>query len=331
MKYICSFCNKSYSSTQSRCNHIRKYHSSIVSTINVDASTETSPLQIKASTDILINTPTTILPNEEEKIYSCSKCQKIFSHRQSKWRHQKECKDDKIKELIKEEIKKEQEKNEKETAEMKAEMKAEVEELRKLIKKSNKKNSKIINSNNNTNNGVINNIHINALGSENLLEKLTDKEKIDLLTSLMFKESPIIELQRQIYNNDNLKENRNTIINNLRSSNCLTYNEDKHQFDAVNKNNHLDKIIENRKLDLIKMLKEMLNKIKVHHRNILEEYLGKIEGTKDSEFYKEHKEEISFIIYNCKQYMNEIRKNIEKLDKIENDSEDGTPDENIEL
>ena len=44
--------------------------------------------------------------------------------------------------------------------------------------KTNKSNTKINTQNNN--NGIINNIHINALGHESIIAKLTEKEKIDL-------------------------------------------------------------------------------------------------------------------------------------------------------
>ena len=306
---MCSYCKKSYSSYQSRCNHIRKYHKPTKSPKN----------------NPVYNPPIII---EEDNDYKCRKCDKSFGFIQNRWRHEKICKVIKVNEieLMKAKFQAEKEKDEKEKAEIneklekdKAEMKAEMEKLRKLIDKANKK---IINKTNNINHGIINNIQINAVGSENIIKKLTNKEKIDLITSPMFKEKPVVNLVKKVYNEEKFEEDRNTILNNLRSKSCLTFNDDTRQFDAINKNNHLDNIINCRKDDIKKLFDQMETKLKPLHKKIYEEYMENIDN---EETMKIHKEEIMYILYNCKTFMNDLKNKLEEL------IEEVSDEKNIEL
>ena len=61
-KFVCKYCDKEYSSSQSRSNHYKKFHK-----------------------------------KEEEKIiiegeYNCGKCKKSYANRHSKWKHEQKCK-----------------------------------------------------------------------------------------------------------------------------------------------------------------------------------------------------------------------------------------------
>jgi hypothetical protein len=188
----CKICNKVYASLSSRSNHIRRMHEN-------EVSCKVSQNDIKVSQKV-----------SEIKDFPCRFCEKNYQHKQSRFSHEKKCK------IIKENKMKELENK--------------VIQLEKLIKTNNKHNTKNIN---NTNNGNINNgsgniinnhIHINALGCESINDKLTEKEKIDLLTSPLFKEIPHIELIRKIYNNEKFLEDRNTMITNLQNKSCLVYN-----------------------------------------------------------------------------------------------------------
>jgi hypothetical protein len=209
---------------------------------------------------------------------------------------------------------------EKEKEEEFIELKNKMKKLEKLIKKSGSHNIKqnanqIMNGN--INNNTYNHIQINALGFEDIKNKLTDNEKLNILTSGIFDEFPIIELVRKTYMDDKLKDNRNTMITNLQNTSCLTYNKDTNQFDAVNKMSHIDNLIKCRKDDIIKMYEDMNKKIKPNHKQILEEYLDKIESIKENEMYKKHKEEIIYIIYNCKNYMKELKEKLDEIDALE--------------
>jgi hypothetical protein len=271
-----------------------------------------------------------VLKNEEAKVYLCNKCNKSFEFYQNRWRHEKKCKneggkkeDDKIKDLEDKVLKANEENNElKETVKK---ISKDFEEMKKLIKKADKQIVNNINNGNINNGNIINNhIQINAIGCEDLIKKLSDTQQLDVLTAGLFDESPIVELVRKTYNDEKLKKNRNTYISNLQSPNCLTYNNEKKRFDAVNKNKHIDNIIKNRMDDIIKMYAAHSNKMKPAHKKIFNEYIENInnnENNKNKELYQKHKEEINRIIYNDKEFMKKVKEIVDKTEIIENEED----------
>jgi len=316
MAYICKQCDKKYSSYKSLWFHNYKYH------------------KIEVNPDVnIVNIPVNNLVNNN---VNCKFCNKSFTTRQSKSRHENHfCKKEKENKInlvkineenieLKEQVKK-LTKDAEENIELKETMKKltkDVEEMKKHIKKA---DSKITNNNINNGNIINNHIQINAIGYEDFSKILTDKQQLDVLTAGLFDESPIVELVRKTYNDDSLKENRNTYIPNLQSNNCLTYNNEKKRFDAVNKNNHIDNLIENRKDDIIKMYAKHGNKMKPAHKKIFNEYIENInnnESIKNKELYKKHKEEINRIIYNDKEFMKKVKDIVDKTEFIEDDLED---------
>jgi len=274
MEIKCSYCDKIYASYQSRCNHIRRYHKQNI--------VITPPLPQNPTPENHQNTPKN----------KCLSCNKIFSRKDSLTRHVKNrCKNEIIKNS-----------NEKEVNNKIKKMEKEME----LLKSELHKGLKIKNQTNNVNHGTI--ININGLGMESILPKLTKEEKIDILTSLLFKEIPAIELIRKIYNNDKFIEDRNTIINNLQSKTCLVYNAELEKFDAKNKNTHIEDMIDWRNKDIKKMMDEMKDspKIKKYTRKLIEDYIDNTEEIKKTVSYKKYKEEIIYIIYNCKEFMKKL-------------------------
>jgi hypothetical protein len=284
--YVCKICNKIYKNYKSLWKHNYIYHK--------DTITSKLPQKhLKITQKHLKITQKNILLKESN--LNCKFCKKILSRKDNLNRHEKICK-------LKDETKVE---------EKLLELKKEIIEL----KKNTKIDQKI---NNNTNNGIINNIHIHSVGHEPINEKLSDKEKINILTGPIFKELPLVELVRKIYTEDKFKDSRNTLITNLKSSSCLTYNKDTKQFDAVSKNKHIDNIINSRKDDIIKMFNGMHSKLKDTHREILSDYLESMEDEDNKKIYKTHKEEIAYVIYNCKNFMKEFKEQLDNLDnKIE--------------
>ena len=287
MEIKCNHCDKLYASYQSRCNHIRRYHKQEVSLNGLTSKSEVSlkNLTNKSKKNIEIKKDTI-----EIKVFQCKFCNNIYKHKQSKYKHEKNCK----------EIKKDNEieKIKQENIEIKQEI--------NLLKSELHKGLKIKNQTNNVNHGTI--ININGLGMESILPKLTKEEKIDILTSLLFKEIPAIELIRKIYNNDKFIEDRNTIINNLQSKTCLVYNAELEKFDAKNKNTHIEDMIDWRNKDIKKMMDEMKDspKIKKYTRKLIEDYIDNTEEIKKTVSYKKYKEEIIYIIYNCKEFMKKL-------------------------
>lgn len=183
-EFKCKHCNKIYKSPSSRSNHIKRVHNVVVIQ-NVN-----TPVNIDVNTKV-----------------NCKFCKKSFTTRQSKSRHEKYyCKKEKENEDIKEKLKNQGK-----------QINILLETVDKLQNELNKNNKNITN---NINNGNIihNHIQINAIGYEDFSKILTDKQQLDVLTAGLFDESPIVELVRKTYNDDSLKENRNTYIPNLQSN-----------------------------------------------------------------------------------------------------------------
>ena len=277
-KFPCKYCNKQYSSKQSRSNHYYLYHNN-----NNNTKIHQIPPPLHQIPPILIE-------------IQCELCNKIFSRSDSLTRHinLNRCK------------KKSSNKNEL--------LEKKINKLEKDFLELSKKTTPTTLVNN-INNGI--NINVNSLGYENIQSKLLEKEKINLLTSVLFKEFPLIELVRKIYTDDKFKEDRNTLLTNLQNKSCLVYKSDVNKFEATNKNEHIDNIITARKDDLISMYAEFSEstKIKDYTKKLIEDYLEKVEGInkKDKKLkalYEKHKEEIIYIIYNCKEFMGSIRNHL---------------------
>ena len=71
---------------------------------------------------------------------------------------------------------------------------------------------------------------------------------------------------------------------------------------------------------------DFLKKINDEERKSIEDYLEKIEciDKKDKKlkaFYEKHKEEIIYIIYNCKEFMSTIKDNLSSLEDDNNNIE----------
>ena len=252
----------------------------------------------------IVNPNLTINNLKLDNNYQCRYCKNIYKFAQGRWRHEQTC--DKI-EII--EIKEENK-----------QIKEEMKELKNIVNKLTKKttNKSIINIGtvNAVNGDVVNNI--NALGYENIQKKLSEKEKINLITGMRVKEHPIIELVRKIYTDDKFKEDRNTLITNLRAKDCLIYNSDTNKFDATTKNDHIDNIIENRKHNIVSIYNELSanNKLRPVEIKAIDIYLNEIENLgkknpKVKELYEKHKAEIIYIIYNSKEFMSMLKNNLE--------------------
>jgi len=130
--------------------------------------------------------------NKYKNKYFCSKCSKVFSSYQNRWRHEKKC----------ESVGKNMDKIIEENLELKNIIKSQSDQITeiktiltelmnkkakvhpKTLQKINKQlygNYNTINENNVTNNGTINNTFLIALGHENLTEIFSKKEKINVL------------------------------------------------------------------------------------------------------------------------------------------------------
>ena len=81
MGFICNYCEKEYSSYQSRCNHIRNIHNK-KDIQNIQSNIQNIQSNIQSNIQ-------NIQSNIQNK---CIKCNKILCNYYSKWRHEKTCK-----------------------------------------------------------------------------------------------------------------------------------------------------------------------------------------------------------------------------------------------
>jgi len=258
----------------------------------------------------------------ESTLNKCKVCDKILANRHSRWRHEKKCKKDneinlmKINEeniKIKNQLIEQQLLKENENIKMK-ELEDKVNKLEKLI------GAKTINNNNGT--IINNNIHINELGRENILNKLTLEEQINIATCHLFNESPHVEMVRLTYTKENCLENQNTLITNLQNKSCQVYNHKTQKYEATNKSQHIDNIIHYRKKD-VEELSETLKK----NEKVYKKYGNKLEPVEPVNPEKD-KEEITYIIYNNRGQVMQLKKQVESMNHIEVEDEDD--DEEIE-
>ena len=294
MPVICQHCNKEFSSQSSRSNHNKKFHK----------PPEPQNPQL--------------LPQKKEG-FECKSCDKIFTRKDNLVRHNKKCKN-KLKEV---EIKVNNENKMKEQIENQdKKIEILIDTVNTLKKELNKKNeAKTVNNNNNNGTIINNNIHINELGRENILNKLTLQEQINLATCHLFNESPHVEMVRLTYTKENCLENQNTLITNLQNKSCQVFNSKSKKYEATNKSQHIDNIIHYRKKD-IKELSETLKQ----NEKVYKKYGNKLEPVEPNDPAKD-KEEITYIIYNKRGQVMQLKKQVESMDNIEIEDEE---DEEIE-
>jgi hypothetical protein len=247
----------------------------------------------------------------------CSYCNKILCDRMYRWKHEKICKVRILKE--------EKENEKKEIVEIKKQLKEQADIIEEMKKNMKKADNKITNNNNN---GIINNnhIHINALGRENIINQLTLQEQINIATCHLFNESPHVEMVRLTYTKENCIENQNTLITNLQNKSCQVFNNKTGKFEATNKSQHIDNIIHYRKKDVLELSETLKNNKKVYKK-----YGKKLDPVEPIDPAKD-KEEITYIIYNNRDKVKEIKKQLDngELEYVEDEESENLEDENLE-
>jgi hypothetical protein len=276
MEYICNHCNKKYASYQSRCNHIRRYHKN-ERQYDVNES------------DLPVNVPsieTSMLENNNDLKYSCSKCKKPFKFRQGKWAHEKVCKENI-----------EEEKNEIEEIKNKnIKMEKEIENLKTMLQKALKIHPKTLNKINNqlNNSGTINNITIIQLGRENLNDVLTEKQKKSILDRQAMSINHLVDL---IHVSGKYKKFKNVYITNLQSTFAYKFDEKLNKFIAVNKNELLSDIVDSRMYDIQKFYDDVYPELEPKKAEQIKKFIDRM-GNEEDELKDIKKEEIKLILYN---------------------------------
>jgi len=319
MAIICKYCNKEYASYSSRSNHIRKYHNNDVNQSQPKVNPTHFPGQPKVSPVHFPGQPKVshmdipCQPKVIQTIIKCSKCERIFKHKQSKWKHEQHCNYDKNKELLllQEKIsnyEKEKEQLEKLFIEQLNTMKKETLELLKKTCKVHPKTlnkiNKQLNVTNNTlnDNKVINNNIIIQLGKEKLSDVFTKKEQIKVLEQGY---QSLAYLVQYTHFNPKYPQFKNILITNLQNNIAYKFNPETNNFDVVKKEELLNEIISERMYNIQEFFDQYKDEITIRMHNIIEAFIEKM----DNESYEtDKKNDIKIIIYNNSDITHKINK-----------------------
>jgi len=332
-EFRCIICNKTYANKSGIWKHNKKYHNDTDNHNIIIDNHNIVNNKINDNHNIIINNH-----NDDINNYNCNKCNKTFSCYQNRWRHQKTCKFDKEKiENNKEEkiinLLMEQIKTQKEQLELFKEKEKENQELKKtLLELLNKKckihpktlqkiNKQLINDNKNIsiNKGTINNTYnIIGLGHENLTEVFTRKEKMAILKNRFYCLPDLVEYT---HFNDKYPQFKNILITNTQNTLAYKYDSKKQQFVAVNKDELLDDIVDERMCDISSFYDELENDLDEKTKEIIEKVKEKIEN--DPAYRELKKKDIKLIIYNN-------RKKVVK-DNLIDDLSDDQPENHFDV
>jgi hypothetical protein len=287
--FKCDICKKNYSSYKSRWLHIKKYHSIAVVNNVVDVVEPVVNYVVKNDNNSNI-----------KKNNICKFCNKEFSDRISRWRHEKICQPEDNKENKMNKLEKENE-----------EMKKQMQELKDLIQKSMKIHPKTLQKINNqlnmNNNGVINNNFVVQLGYEDFNNVLSEKEKIGLLNK---HSNSVVEMVKMVHVNpgEKYKQYKSMYITNLQNNVAYKYDDDCKKFIAVSKSDLLDSIIDNRLADIESFHEDYKDKITLFTSKHIQKFIERMSNEKEYKDLK--KEELKFAIYNGREeIINQIKEN----------------------
>lgn len=284
--FYCLECKRNYKSYQSLWNHNKKFHvkSEPKNNQNEHFLKNTEPKNNQNEHFNVINNQT-----DNTNFFHCKYCNKEYKYSQSKNRHQKKCENDlKIKNQI----------LEKNINEMKNEFKKQLQtmkdEMMEIIKKSCKMHPKTLQKiNNQLNNCNITNINIVQLGKEDIVNTLSQKEKIGILNNCYQSIEKLIEY---VHFNPKYPQFKNIAITNLKDEYAYRYDEIENKFMACKKEELLEDLFDNRTIDLEEILDEnteLITNVKASKiKTLLEKLYDK------STLYDKKKSNIKLLIYN---------------------------------
>ena len=308
--FRCKICNKNYKDKSGLWYHNNKYH-------NVINNHNDKHTIIIDNHNIINNTindnPNIIINNHNDNVcnYNCNKCNKTFSCYQNRWRHQKTCKfintnkeEEKnenkiINQLVqqlneqKEQLYEQKKMFEKQISEMKNQLIETMNKNCKVHPKTLQKINKQLNCDNINNGTIINTYNIIGLGHENLTEVFSKKEKMAILKNRFY---CLPELVEYAHFNDKYPQFKNILITNTQNTLAYKYDTKKKQFVAVNKDELLDDIVDERMCDINSFYDELENDLDEKTKEIIEKVKDKIEN--DPAYKELKKKDIKLIIYN---------------------------------
>jgi hypothetical protein len=303
-KFRCNICNKSYKDKSGIWYHNKKYHIYIYP--------QKSSNLLQPSSNLLKNSsklPKTSSDKQIKKI-NCDSCEKIFSRIDNLKRHKLKCNKNKYEQISKDEtidnLQKQLDDVKKTLMEIiNKKCKIHPKTLQKINKQLNIDNNGIINEN--INKGTINNTYnIIALGDENLTDVFSKKEKMAILK---YKYCSLPQLVEYTHFNDKYPQFKNILITNTQNKLAYKYDIRKKQFIAVDKDELLEDIVDERICDINSFYEELEGELDTKTKDILDKVKDKIEN--DPAYKELKKQDIKLIIYNnrkkvTKEAVNEI-------------------------
>ena len=313
-KFRCETCNKLYKDKSGIWYHNKKYHKDLCK-LNVNHNDlHSDKVEIYVSqTSANVSLGDTQICKDNINGYSCDYCGTIYLHRQSKYKHQLKCKNKIVEKeklsgqnqkeiinLLMEEIKtyKEQFKEqEKQNQEIKKTLMNLINKNCKVHHKTLQKINKQLNGDHNTvnENNTTNNITYNiiALGHENLTDVFSKKEKMNILK---YRFNSLPQLVEYAHFNDKYPQFKNILITNTQNKIAYKYDIKKKQFVAVNKDELLEDIVDERMCDISSFYDELEEELDTKTKDILDKVKDKIDS--DPAYKELKKQDIKLIIYN---------------------------------
>jgi hypothetical protein len=286
--HICDICNKEYTHRQNLWRHKRTHSIDDDSQISSNLLQNASEL-LKNSSNLLSNSS-----NKQIKKLNCDNCDKIFSRIDNLKRHKLKCDKYKADQNSKDEII--------------DTLKEEINNIKSMLMDVLNKNCKVhhktlqkinkqltgdhntVNENNTTNNITYN---IIGLGHENLTDVFSKKEKMNILK---YRFNSLPQLVEYAHFNDKYPQFKNILITNTQNKIAYKYDIKKKQFVAVNKDELLEDIVDERMCDINSFYEELEEELDTKTKEILDKVKDKIES--DPAYKELKKQDIKLIIYN---------------------------------
>ena len=239
-------------------------------------------------------------------LFQCKYCNKEFNFNQSRYRHQKTCKHKMYSnnEKIYSKIDLDKEINKISNILIK--------KFKKLLKEEKIGDNICNNIGNQLNDhaiGTQNNITIVSLGKEDVLNTLSQNEKIEILEKRYMS---VLELIKLMHCSDKYPQFNNSIITNLRSRQALTFDEDTGKFVSTNKEDLMKNIVSYRTSDVEDILDEnkedVSDKTKIAVEDVIN-ILSDIDDKQNTNYVKEYTDNAMIAIYNDKDRLTTTKKN----------------------
>jgi hypothetical protein len=242
---------------------------------------------------------------------SCKYCNKNFTFKTNKYRHEKTCK-----------LKEDPPKNIQETIiELKQQVALLLKEKgrihHKTLQKINNQLTNVNSNNNNINNGTINNTYVKFGNME--YEKILNPKQIRNILNKKYK--CLEESIKQVHFNEDFPEYNNVFITNMRDNLAYVFNGDK--FISIHKNEMLNDLIDQHTNEINISLEKNKNKVAQQTIEIIENLIDKLNNNENKftdnnnnktfDTYKAYKSEVlKLLIYN-----NSNKKKLSLLNSID--------------